>query len=97
MPLIPATHLSLLAVIAGILCVFSLRKLSKLVRSSLLQMYKLGLVLLAPALISFGVLYFYFQHDPAATIQVYVRWLLVYLFSVINIWQVILLKWGKAL
>lgn len=97
MPLIPATYLSILAVVAGILCIFSLRKLPKLVRSSMLQMYKLGLVLLAPALLSFGVLYFYFQSSPATVTQVYVRWLLVYLFAVINIWQVILLKWGKTL
>ena len=97
MPLIPALYLSILAIIAGILCVFSLKKLPKLVRSSMLQMYKLGLALLSPALISFGVLYFYFQRSDALTIQIYVRWLLAYLFMVINIWQVILLKWGKTL
>ena len=99
LPLIPPHILSAIAIIGGILCVLVIHKLPNMTRSSMLQMYRTGLVLLAGAMLTFGGLYFYiWTFEPVEQVrQILVRWILLYLFTSIIVWQVILLKWGKSL
>ena len=99
LPLIPPHVLSVIAVVGGILCVFVIHKLPGMTRSSMLQMYRAGLVLLAGSMLTFGGLYFYiWTFEPSEAVrQILVRWILLYLFVSIIVWQVILLKWGKSL
>lgn len=91
-PVIPQWFLSVLAILAGILCTWSAFRLR-----SLPPRIWAGFILIGPPLIGYGVIYYYsvtFVHQ-AEMRQFAVRLLLVYLFSVIVIWQVILNRRGK--
>lgn len=70
-----------------------------MVRSSAIAMFRVGMVILIPALITFSALYLYIAASDVEIVvrQFFVRLLLVYLFGAIDIWQIILLKWGKTL
>lgn len=98
-PYIPPEPVSLFAILGAVLCVFTLRKLPIMLRSSVIAMFRVGMVILIPALVTFSVLYIYIATSDVEVVtrQFFVRLLLIYLFSAIDIWQVILLKWGKTL
>lgn len=70
-----------------------------MVRSSAIAMFRVGMVILIPALLTFSALYIYIAASDVdvAVRQFLVRLLLIYLFGAIDIWQIILLKWGKTL
>lgn len=94
LPLVPTWSISILAFSGGILCLVSLYRFNHAISTSL----KFGLALLAPALIGFGWLYFYFTSFVTDTIlrMSSVRMGLFYLFAVIIIWQINLnVKRGK--
>lgn len=98
-PYIPPEPVSLLAFLGAILCVFTLKKIPVMVRSSAIAMFRIGMVILIPALITFSALYLYIATSDVEVVirQFFVRLLLVYLFGAIDIWQITLLKWGKTL
>lgn len=98
-PYIPPEPVSLLAILGAVLCVFTHRKLPVMVRSSAIAMFRVGMVILIPALLTFSALYIYIAASDVdvAVRQFLVRLLLIYLFGAIDIWQIILLKWGKTL
>jgi len=98
--LIPPFWLSALSVSAGVLFFFSFRKLPLLTRSSMLWLFQVGVSLIAPALVTFGIIYAYFTWNPeigSAERQYYVRYLLLYLFFVLNVWNAIILRSGREL
>lgn len=91
--------ISALAAFGAILCFFTLRKLPFMLRSSAIGMFQVGMVILASAFLTFSGLYIYIatsEVDVSAR-QFLVRLLLLYLFGAIDIWQIILLSWGKTL
>ena len=99
MPIIQAYHLAVLAIVGSVLCVLGIRKLPFLARSSMLEMFRNGLVAIAPALLLFGILYYRFtvsETDIQAR-QNLIRILLVYLFGSIDIWLIVILMRGKTL
>lgn len=98
-PQIPPELVFLLAITGAVLCVFTIRKLRTMVRSSAIAMFQAGMVILASALMTFSVLYFYIATlDMGVEVRQFsVRLLLVYLFGAIDLWQIILLRWGKTL
>jgi len=98
-PYIPPEPVSLLAFLGAVLCVFTLRKLPVMVRSSAIAILRIGMVILMPALLTFSALYMYIAMSDVemAVRQFFVRLLLIYLFAAIDIWQGVLLKWGKTL
>lgn len=90
---------SFLSLTGVILCILSIRKMNRMVRSSAILMFQVGMCILAPALLAFAYLYYYISttsmtHESA---QFIIRFILLYLFGGINIWQIILLIWGKNL
>lgn len=92
--------LSFLSILAGILSIISMRRLPRMTRSSLLVMFQVGLSLLAPALLMFGVIYWYFTNNldlDIFTRQYYVRLILLYLFLALTLWQVFNIGWGRKL
>jgi len=97
--LIPPVYISALAVLCQVLCLFSFRKIERMTRSSLVEMFRLGIVLIGSSMFLIGVLYFYYStgeieiHLRSATL----RWALSYLLVSINVWQIILLRFGKNL
>jgi len=97
--LIPPSCISVLAFVGLALCFFSFRKAERMTRSSLVVILRLGFVLIGSSLFLVGVLYFYYStgeieiHLTRATL----RWALSYLLLSINVWQVILLRFGKNL
>jgi hypothetical protein len=96
---IPPVLISILAFFGMILCLFSFRKISTMTRTSIVEMFKLGLVLLCSSLFLIGALYFYYSTGEIEvnTRSAFLRWALSYLLISINIWQIILLKFGKNL
>jgi hypothetical protein len=69
-------------------------------RSSLLQMLGLGAVLIGSSLFAVGALYFYYstrevQFNPSTAGLL--RYALSYLLLSIDVWQAILLRFGKNL
>jgi hypothetical protein len=97
--LIPPAHISVLAILGLVLCLFSIRKVGSMVRSSLVEMFKLGFVLLCSALFLIGMLYFYYSvvEIDINLRSTFLRWALSYLLISIDVWQIILLRFGKNL
>ena len=97
--LIPPIYISILAILGLFLCLFSFRKAEHMTRSSLVGMLKLGSVLIGSSLFLIGALYFYYSiGEIEITLRsTFLRWALSYLLLSINIWQVILLRFGKNL
>lgn len=62
-------------------------------------MLKIGLRMLLPGTLAVGFIYLYFVYTDISLPdrQAIVRFLWFYLFSFINIWLAIILKWGKTL
>lgn len=91
LPLTPAWLISALAALGGVLCALAFFKMRYMPFS-----FRIGLILIAPALIGFGVLYFYFTSYvvDVSIRQASVRLALLYLFFVILLWQIILHKRG---
>lgn len=75
------------------------RKVYSMQRSSIVFMFRIGMMALGPAMLVFGLLYGYFtiSEIPIETRQILVRWLLVYLFSAFDIALIVLLRWGRDL
>jgi len=98
-PTFPAETIALLGIFGAILAYFTSRKLQRLQRSSLLLMIRIGLMIIVPGMLSTGFLYLYFGSfiTDIEVRQAFVRISWVYLFSGINIWQIIILKFGKEL
>lgn len=99
LPTVPSSWIAMASALAGLLCIFSVRKVHNMVRSSLVQMVQAGFALLAPALISFSILYYYFTNfvDDIDIQRAYLRFVLFDIFLILDLWQLILLKWGKNL
>lgn len=70
-----------------------------MIRSSVITMFRIGMVVIGPALMVFGVLYAYFTFHPIPidVRQQLVRVLLFYLFFALDTWLIALLKWGRNL
>lgn len=98
-PQIPSELVSTLATCGAVLCIFTLRKIPKMLRSSAIAMFNMGMSILASALLTFSILYIHISLSDVETAvrQFFVRLLLIYLFGAIDIWQIILLRWGKTL
>lgn len=98
-PQIPSELVSALAACGAVLCIFTLRKIPNMLRSSAIAMFKMGMSILTSALLTFSILYIYISLSDVETAvrQFFVRLLLIYLFGAIDIWQIILLRWGKTL
>lgn len=98
-PTLPAETIALLGIFGAFLSYLSSEKVQKLQRSSLLLMFHIGLMIIVPGMLSTGALYLYFGNVPVdiEIRQAFVRISWVYLFSGINIWQLIILKFGKEL
>lgn len=89
-----------LAALGGIISIFTFIKVPKMMRSSLVSMFQIGIVFLAFASITFGIIYGWFAFHPEITAnerQHSVRWLLLYLFTAYNLWQIVILKFGRTL
>lgn len=87
LPLIPTWLISALAALGGLLCILAIFKNQHIPFS-----FRIGPILIAPALIGFGALYFYFT-NYVVEIEIRqgaVRLALLYLFLVILLWQIIL-------
>lgn len=89
--IVPAWFISSMSLIGGMLMLAALYRFQHLPVS-----FKVGLILIAPALIGFSITYYIFNVGAVdiEDRQIAVRLLLSYLFLVIVIWQVILHKRG---
>lgn len=98
-PIIPEGVIAGLALTGSILCLLVFRKIPKMVRSSIVTMFQVGMMFLGPLCVMIGFLYAYFgiTHPAEPTRQSLVRLLFVYLFSGINIWTLIVLLKGRNL
>ena len=97
--LIPPVYISALAFLGMVLCVFSFRKAPKMTRSSLLGMFRIGIILISCPLFAVGVLYlYYYAVEIEGNLRsVFLRYALSYLLISIDVWQAILLRFGKNL
>lgn len=98
-PTLPAEMIALLGFFGAFLSYFTIKKLQHLTRSSMLLMVTTGLMIIIPGMLSTSFMYLYFGNIivDIETRQVFVRISWVYLFSGINIWQIIILIFGKEL
>jgi len=98
-PTVPGEFIALLGIFGTFLAYFTGKKLQTLQRSSLLLMIRIGLMIIIPGMLSTGFLYLYFVNviTDIEVRQAFVRISWVYLFSGINIWQIIILVFGKKL
>jgi hypothetical protein len=98
--LIPPHLIASLAIFGGILSTHAFIKVPKMTRSSLVAMFQVGILILASASITFGVIYGWFSFHPEITSesrQYSVRWLLLYMFVAYDLWQFLILKFGRTL
>jgi len=97
--LIPTGYISALAVLGAILCLFSFRKADRMIRSSLVVMLRLGIVQICSSFFLIGALYFYYSVSEIDINlrSAFLRWALSYLLLSMNVWQIILLRFGKNL
>lgn len=92
--------LSVAALVAGVLGLFAFRRMGHLTRTSMLTVTRIGIVLIAPALFLFGLMYVYFALHPETTTQVYAPYVslpLLYLLISIAAWFVVTLRLGREL
>lgn len=87
LPLIPTWLISILAFLAGGSCIWSAYRFRWMP-----SYFWTGLIILGPALIGFGVIYFYFTTYivDLDIRQQSVRLMLAYLFGSVFIWQAVL-------
>lgn len=91
--------ISILAVLNAVLCCYSYRKVEKMARSSIVLMFRIGILIIGPALCATGAMYAWFSYDdvPILIRQDSVRMLFVYLMGSLIVWQILVLRYGREL
>jgi len=99
-PHLPPISLSIAAISAGVFALIAFIRIGKLTRTSMLTVTRIGMILVGPAAMMFGMVYLYFALHPELTPQDYapfLRWPLLYLLCSINAWLIVTLTFGREL
>lgn len=99
LPLIPSYVVSALSLGAGIMFILGLLRIHKMTRKSIIIMLSIGIPFVVGGLALYAVIYYIFtvENIDSELRQRWVRFALAYLFSVIIIWQSIILRFGEKL